>query len=422
MGLSQFCAQQQDREQLLLRRVLLWGVAGSIGVHAIALALGQLDIWRRPVQNAIAPIEVIVSEPSLEEPIEQVEPPVPIEPAELSTETNSGGAITAAPAAQLAAAPPAPSIPETEPVPEAETPEAETPEAEPEDELDTQAESDLEEPQETLQSEEETPEETEEPEPEPEEEPAMAAAPDTESQAERLRDFLQRLREAQTAEADSSQPGGVPGGSPAGEPGGVVGGSPEGQPEGQSGGVAAAGPSSSGEGTSSGRGQGSRTVACQDCARPEYPESALAQGAEGQPQVQVSINPDGSVRSVTLTRSSGNPAIDQAAIAAARRSRFQPVEGGASVPIEYDLTIEGSRRNREARQRGERRTVEVPTSETETTESAPTSPAAATAPNASEEATLAAPATGTPASEDTAAPSSAPSPVSGPAPTADSES
>ena len=121
------------------------------------------------------------------------------------------------------------------------------------------------------------------------------------------------------------------------------------------------------------RGGGSRTVACEDCVEPEYPESAVEAGIEGQPLVNVEINADGSVRSVVLTRSSGNAAIDRAAIEAAQRSRFQPVEGGASVPIEYDLNIEGSERNRAARERGERRSVEIPTPTT--AESAPPEPA-----------------------------------------------
>jgi TonB family protein len=117
--------------------------------------------------------------------------------------------------------------------------------------------------------------------------------------------------------------------------------------------------------------QNSRTVACPNCVRPVYPESALAAGAEGQPIVSVDVNPDGTVRSVTLTRSSGNEAIDQAALRAARNSRFQPVNGGASVPIEYNLTIDGSPLNREAQQRGEQRSVEVPTEPLLTPESAP---------------------------------------------------
>jgi TonB family protein len=114
-------------------------------------------------------------------------------------------------------------------------------------------------------------------------------------------------------------------------------------------------------GGSEGRGQGSRTVACQQCLRPEYPQSALEAGIEGQPRVNVEINPDGTVARVTLIRSSGNAAIDQAAIQAAQRSRFQPVAGGATVPIEYDLNIAGSQRHQNAQQRGERYSTEVPT-------------------------------------------------------------
>jgi TonB family protein len=127
-----------------------------------------------------------------------------------------------------------------------------------------------------------------------------------------------------------------------------------------------------------GQGRGSRTVACLDCVRPRYPESALAAGVEGQPRVSVDINPDGSVRSVTLIRSSGNPAIDQAVMRAARRSRFQPIAGGASVPIDYDLSIEGSRRHRDARRRGERQAVDLPPEVAPTAETADTPPAAAT--------------------------------------------
>lgn len=119
------------------------------------------------------------------------------------------------------------------------------------------------------------------------------------------------------------------------------------------------GSGSSGQ-TNQGTGQGRRQVACLSCVEPSYPRSALEARVEGQPRVQVEINPDGSVRRVTLTRSSGNAAIDQAVVDAAQRSRFQPVAGGASIPMEYDLTIDGSQRNQDARRRGEQRSVELP--------------------------------------------------------------
>ncbi|MBD0269442.1 MAG: hypothetical protein ICV77_14260, partial [Cyanobacteria bacterium Co-bin8] len=134
MSLSQFCAQQHDREQALLRRVLLWGVVGSLGVHAIALALSQLNIWQRPVEAEIAPIELIVIEPppaDLAEETVEVEPPTPIEPAELSTEmvNPAPAAVSAAPPAAVfspapAAPPPSADLPEPEEAAPAEPVEA----------------------------------------------------------------------------------------------------------------------------------------------------------------------------------------------------------------------------------------------------------------------------------------------------------
>jgi TonB family protein len=119
------------------------------------------------------------------------------------------------------------------------------------------------------------------------------------------------------------------------------------------------GESSTDPGNGSGNNPGARTATCRNCVEPEYPQSALEAGAEGQPRVSVQINPDGSVASVTLLRSSGNAAIDQAAIRAAQQSSFQPIAGGASVPIQYDLSIEGSQQHRDAQRRGERRSTEV---------------------------------------------------------------
>ncbi|MEO1068696.1 MAG: TonB family protein [Cyanobacteria bacterium J06638_6] len=342
MSLSEICSQQHQCEQQKLRQILLWGLLGSVGVHGAALSLSQLNLWPRVIADELTPIELIVAEPV---PTEPETLPDPMAPAKLSTQTND-------PAPAAASAPPRPAIvaPPTHapPADEQVAPDLPAP-AE-----DTQAESDFEEP-------------------ESEEAEALAVAatsdlaeklPADESQAgadpeveptemtEGLRDMLQRLRDAQADTAPVA--GELSESATAGE--GTV---PD-PPAGDDVGVAAA-PSN---GTGAGQEQGSRTVACQDCARPSYPHSALEAGVEGQPMVRVDIHPDGSVRGVTLMRSSGNAAIDQAAIEAARRSRFQPVAGGANVPIEYDLTIEGSRRNRAAERQGDRRSVEVPPSAT----------------------------------------------------------
>ncbi|TVP65013.1 MAG: TonB family protein [Leptolyngbya sp. LCM1.Bin17] len=341
MSLSDICRQQHQQEQQKLRKILLWGLLGSLGVHGLALSLSQFNLWQTAIDE-LSPIELIITEAIPEQP-EVLPDPEP--PTELSTQTH-------APAPAAASAPPRPAAVVAPPTPAQPPVESVTPDT---PEPDTQAESDLEESvvdaespdvaeEEASEVAEETPEELDL--------DAIAAelneAP-AEPQAERLRDLLQRLREAQeqgnstAAEVDPS-PSTTAG----------AGNVPD-APVGNDTGVAAAPSNTSG----SGQGQG---VTCLNCVRPNYPQSALDARVEGQPMVSVDINPDGSVRSVTLTRSSGNAAIDQAAIQAARSSRFQPIAGGAtSVPIEYDLTIEGSHRHRDARRRGERLSVEVPT-------------------------------------------------------------
>ncbi|MBW4651571.1 MAG: TonB family protein [Kaiparowitsia implicata GSE-PSE-MK54-09C] len=368
MSLSEICVQQHEHEQKKLKRLLLWGLVGSLGAHGIALSLSQFNVWQAATDE-VSPIELIVTDSPTEPLPDDLEVlPDPAQPAELSTQTNDPAAATAsAPPRAAVVAPPAPVAPPVEPI---------APDS-PEPLENTQAESALEEPQPNVEEEaptseaeaaevaEDLPDDVEE-----DVEPEAVATEPTESQFERLRNLQQQLRESRAdrgtsttaapTESATAGAGTVPN-APAGDRPGV-----------------AAAPSTT---NGSGQGQGSRTVACQNCVRPSYPRSALDAGAEGQPMVSVDINPDGSVRSVTLTRSSGNAEIDQAAIQAARNSRFQPVTGGASVPIEYDLTIEGSRRNRDARRRGERQTVDVPPEPTPATETADTPPAADTFPN-----------------------------------------
>ena len=346
MSLSEICSQQHQHDQQKLRRILLWGLLGSFGVHGVGLSLSQFNLWQRVATDELTPIELIVTDSLTESiPHEPEVLPDSAQPAKLSTQTNNPApAAASAPPRAAVVAPPAPVIPPVEPV-SADIPE-------PLEE--TQAESALEEPQPTAEDDptlrEEEPTETVEEIPEKLESEAIAAEP-ADSQAERLRDLLQRLRDSPAGSGTSTTA--VPTESAT-----AGGGTVPNAPAGDSPGIAAAPANTNTNGSE--QGQGSSTVACQNCVRPSYPQSALAAGVEGQPMVSVDINPDGSVRSVTLTRSSGNAAIDQAAIQAARNSRFQPVAGGASVPIEYDMTIDGSRRNRDARRRGERQTVELP--------------------------------------------------------------
>ena len=339
MSLCEWCVEQHEREQARWRKLVMVGLAGSVGLHAIALVVSQLGLWPRSAEAEIAPIEIIVTEPTEPEPVETPEPL----PATVAEATQDPAPAAPPPLAQAAVVTPAPPV---ETVPPVEDP------LEPED---TSLESELDVPDvEELEEEEESPVAEAETEVTEEDTEETLVAAETADRFEALRNLF-RDRAAASGDATTDAP-------------------PEatttGEPEGSGESVAARGDTGSAPTGSAGRGSGggSRTISCQSCVEPSYPRSALDAGVEGAPQVNVEINPDGTVRSVTLTQSSGNSAIDQAAIQAARRSRFNPIEGGASIPIQYELTIEGSQRNREARQRGDRRSVEVPAEPTRTPE------------------------------------------------------
>ena len=59
---------------------------------------------------------------------------------------------------------------------------------------------------------------------------------------------------------------------------------------------------------------------------PSYPEDALAEGAEGTVIVLVTIGPDGTASDVRVWVSSGNAALDRAALLAAEQSTYDPPE------------------------------------------------------------------------------------------------
>ena len=77
---------------------------------------------------------------------------------------------------------------------------------------------------------------------------------------------------------------------------------------------------------------------------PAYPPAARQAHQEGTVTVDVEVNAAGLPTSVNLARSSGFPALDQAAIAAVRRWRFEPaqaagiaVSGRVRVPVRFQL-------------------------------------------------------------------------------------
>ncbi|MEO0707267.1 MAG: TonB family protein, partial [Cyanobacteria bacterium J06649_5] len=115
-----------------------------------------------------------------------------------------------------------------------------------------------------------------------------------------------------------------------------------------------------GEGNGDGESSGPNTVSCRQCDRPDYPEEALADGVEGSPSVSLEYDEEGNVVGAVLEESSGNAALDQAALEAARSYELDSGGQSGSVSVEIDFGIEGSERSRAAQRRGERDSVSTP--------------------------------------------------------------
>ena len=78
--------------------------------------------------------------------------------------------------------------------------------------------------------------------------------------------------------------------------------------------------------------------------RPAYPSSARRLGVQGTTLLNVLVDDDGRVSSVVVTQSAGHPDLDQAAVDAVRRWRFDPARRGTEkvamwvqLPVEFRL-------------------------------------------------------------------------------------
>ncbi|MDR2215449.1 MAG: TonB family protein, partial [Nevskiaceae bacterium] len=68
-----------------------------------------------------------------------------------------------------------------------------------------------------------------------------------------------------------------------------------------------------------------------------YPRSELAGNREGWVYLNMMIDPQGTPYEITVLESSGNPALERAAVAAAKATRFSPALQG-NTPIDSSLT------------------------------------------------------------------------------------
>lgn len=75
--------------------------------------------------------------------------------------------------------------------------------------------------------------------------------------------------------------------------------------------------------------------------RPKYPEESRRRGEEGDVLVEFEIDESGRVTAARVAGTSGHPALDEAALRAARKARFNPAKSGrAAVPSTARLKLE----------------------------------------------------------------------------------
>ena len=87
------------------------------------------------------------------------------------------------------------------------------------------------------------------------------------------------------------------------------------------------------------KGKGKLKITCLKCVSPKYPKKALKKGLEGKPTVKVWILRNGSVEKAEIIISSGITLIDNAALEAAKKSKFYPLNDKSFINIEYDLKL-----------------------------------------------------------------------------------
>ncbi len=96
-------------------------------------------------------------------------------------------------------------------------------------------------------------------------------------------------------------------------------------------------------GSSSGaasQGKGRRPIALAEIM-PHYPYGARARGEAGRVVVRVLVSEKGTVESAMVLTGSGHPALDESAVAAAKKARFKPAEQeGIPVPSDMNLQFE----------------------------------------------------------------------------------
>ena len=74
-------------------------------------------------------------------------------------------------------------------------------------------------------------------------------------------------------------------------------------------------------------------------SKPTYPRAERRKGIEGTVYLSVSVTAKGRAGSVSVSRSSGNSALDNAALKAVKRWRFKAATDANGTPITKTVTV-----------------------------------------------------------------------------------
>ena len=89
----------------------------------------------------------------------------------------------------------------------------------------------------------------------------------------------------------------------------------------------------------------SNPLSCRRCGQPQYPEAALASGIGGKLVISLNYDENGNALGAVLQQSSGNAAIDQAALDAARTYEFNTGGKSGQILLDFEFGIGNSRRS-----------------------------------------------------------------------------
>ena len=304
MSTSEFCIQQRKKEQQQLKKLLIFGFAGSAILHGIlAYALPRWSLESpKQVQK---PMEVIIVEKPKPEPkpiskpkpkVESkpiVEPPKPL-PEPVEAQTPPPKPVPApAPEPVKAQTPPPKPVPAPEPKP--------LPLPEPA-------------PKKVLTA----------PTPAPSQ-PIVSAPVKNTAQPSSLSSSVTAPSSSASAQSSSNNPG-VPGS------------------------VVATNSAPPRPDTS----EPSEGISCVSNCEPEYP--AALEGVEGSAGIKLTIDRDGNVIGAELADADSNTQVNRQALLAARQMQFSsPGESSASVQVKINFTVEGSQYDRARREEQEKR-------------------------------------------------------------------